>query len=232
LATGSALKEIRDQRLYREDHKTFEHYLKWKWGLERAHAYRLIDASGVKEDLSPIGDKNSRVDEIKTEGQLRELVSVPSESLAQVIEKAAEIAGDAPMTAKVLKEARQQVLEPEELGGATEPVVEQPACEEDEPEPKPEPETTGPLQCVGWFKEQIRLVGEVKRNLERVVEVPGNELLIARRRVLLREVQRIKESFSNAMPQAICPKCQGKCCFQCGNMGWVNKQRFDELKRK
>jgi hypothetical protein len=33
--------------------------------------------------------------------------------LEDVIEKAAEIAGDAPLTAKVLKEAREQVLEPE-----------------------------------------------------------------------------------------------------------------------
>ena len=41
-----------------------------------------------------MGDKNSKVGEIKTERQLRELVSVPSDSLAEVIEKAAEIAGD------------------------------------------------------------------------------------------------------------------------------------------
>jgi hypothetical protein len=43
-----------------------------------------------------MGDKNFKVGEIKTEGQLRELVSVPSESLAEVIEKATEIAWDAP----------------------------------------------------------------------------------------------------------------------------------------
>jgi hypothetical protein len=225
LATGSALKEIRDQRLYREDHKTFEHYLKMKWGFERAHAYRLIDASGVKADLSPIGDKNSRVSEIKTEGQLRELVSVPSESLAEVISKASEIAGNAPLTAKVLKEAREQVLEPEKL---KEPTAEEPACEDVEPEPEPEP--VGPLQCVGWFKGQIGLVNELVRNMDTVVEVPGNELLMSRRLSIRREIEHIKGSFRAVMPHAICPRCQGKCCAQCGNHGWVNKQRFDELK--
>jgi hypothetical protein len=41
-----------------------------------------------------MGNKNSKVEEITTERQLGELTSVPSESLAQVIAKASEIAGD------------------------------------------------------------------------------------------------------------------------------------------
>jgi hypothetical protein len=227
LATGSAMKEIRDQRLYREGHRTFESYLKTKWGFDRSYAHRLIDASDVKKDLLPMGNKNPKVGEITTERQLRELASVPHESLEDVIEKAseaAEIAGDAPLTAKVLKEAREQVLEP------TEPTAEEPACEDVEPEPEPEPEPVGPLQCVGWFEGQIGLVNELIRNMDTVVEVPGNELLMSRRLSIRREIEHIKGSFRAVMPHAICPRCQGKCCAQCGNHGWVNKQRFDELK--
>ena len=222
LATGSALKEIRDQRLYREGFKTFEAYVKARWEFDRSRAYQLIDASDLKADLSTIVDKNPKADEVKTEGQLRELASVPTESLAEVIAKAAEIAGDAPLTAKVLKEAREQVLEPEE------PTAEEPACEDVEPEPEPEP--VGPLQCVGWFKEQINLVNELIRNMDTVVEVPGNELLMSRRLSIRREIEHIKGSFRAVMPHAICPRCHGKGCAQCGNHGWVNKQRFDELK--
>ena len=222
LATGSALKEIRDQRLYREGHKTFEAYVKARWEFDRSRAYQLIDASDLKADLSTIVDKNPKADEVKTEGQLRELASVPTESLAEVIAKAAEIAGDAPLTAKVLKEAREQVLEP------TEPTAEEPACEDVEPEPEPEP--VGPMQCVGWFNDQIKLINELYRNLDTVAEVPGNELLVSRRRAILRDIEHVKGSFRAVMPHAICPRCHGKCCTQCGNMGWVNKQRFDELK--
>ncbi len=224
LATGSALKGIRDQRLYREKHKTFESYLKARWGFDRSYAHRLIDASDVKKDLLPMGNKNPKVGEITTERQLRELASVPHESLEDVIEKAAEIAGDTPLTAKVLKEAREQVLEP------TETTAEEPACEDVEPEPEPEPEPVGPLGCVGWFKGQIGLVNELVRNMDTVVEVPGNELLMSRRLSIRREIEHIKGSFRAVMPHAICPRCQGKCCAQCGNHGWVNKQRFDELK--
>ncbi len=224
LATGSALKEVRDQRLYREGHKTFESYLKTKWGFDRSYAHRLIDASDVKRDLLPIGNKIPKAKEINTEGQLRELTDVPEDLLEEVIEKASEIAGDAPLTAKVLKEAREQVLEP------TESTAEEPACEDVETQPEPEPEQVGPLQCVGWFKEQISLVNELVRNMDTVVEVPGNELLMSRRLSIRREIDHIKGSFRAVMPHAICPRCHGKCCTQCGNMGWVNKQRFDELK--
>jgi len=223
LATGSALKEIRTEKLYREGYKTFEAYVKDRWGIDRSRAYQLIDASDLKADLSTIVDKNPKADEVKTEGQLRELASVPAESLADVIAKASEIAGDAPLTAKVLKEAREQVLEPEKL---KEPTAEEPACEDVEPEPEP----VGPLQCVGWFKGQIGLVNELVRNMDTVVEVPGNELLMSRRLSIRREIEHIKGSFRAVMPHAICPRCQGKCCAQCGNHGWVNKQRFDELK--
>jgi hypothetical protein len=223
LATGSALKEIRDQRLYREGHKTFEAYVKARWEFDRSRAYQLIEASDLKADLSTMVDKNPKVSDVKTERQLRELRTVPEGLIGDVIEKATEIAGDGLLTAKVLKEAREQVLEPEKL---EEPTAEEPACEDVEPEPEP----VGPLQCVGWFKHQIGLVNELIRNMDTVVEVPGNELLMSRRLSIRREIEHIKGSFRAVMPHAICPRCQGKCCAQCGNHGWVNKQRFDELK--
>lgn len=54
---GKALREIRNDRLYRELlHKSFEEYIKKRWDMGRAHAYRLIEASRVIDNLSPIGD--------------------------------------------------------------------------------------------------------------------------------------------------------------------------------
>ncbi len=84
---------------------------------------------------------------------MRELRTVPNELLSEVLDKAAEIAGDGRLTAKVLKEAREQVLEPEkpEEPTAEEPVREESEPElepESEPEPKPDPEPTRTLQCV------------------------------------------------------------------------------------
>jgi hypothetical protein len=66
---GKALKEIRDDRLYRDLlFNSFEAYLKKRWDLSRSHAYRLIEAYRVIDNLSSIGDKLP-----ENEAQLRSL---------------------------------------------------------------------------------------------------------------------------------------------------------------
>jgi len=67
---GKALKEIRDDRLYRELlFVSFEAYLKNRWDMSRPHGYRLIEAARVIDNLSPIGDILP-----ENEAQLRPLV--------------------------------------------------------------------------------------------------------------------------------------------------------------
>ena len=51
---GTALKELRDRRLYRSTHKTFEEYVQDRFGMKRAHSYRLIDAAAVVDNLFPL----------------------------------------------------------------------------------------------------------------------------------------------------------------------------------
>ncbi|MHC5855368.1 MAG: hypothetical protein ACYTXO_36810, partial [Nostoc sp.] len=48
---GKALAELRDRRLYRSTHSTFEEYCKDRFGFERRHPYRLIEAAGVVDNL-------------------------------------------------------------------------------------------------------------------------------------------------------------------------------------
>jgi len=55
--TGRALKEIRDNRLYKLAlFDTFEAYTRARWDISRAQAYRLIKYCEVIRNLSPIGD--------------------------------------------------------------------------------------------------------------------------------------------------------------------------------
>ena len=49
---GMALKEIRDQRLYRQRYDTFAEYCARRWDLSRPRAYQLCAASEVVADLS------------------------------------------------------------------------------------------------------------------------------------------------------------------------------------
>ncbi|WP_131784463.1 hypothetical protein [Protofrankia symbiont of Coriaria ruscifolia] len=70
-AAGKALQLIRDARLYRGTHDTFESYVEDRWDMQRAHAYRLIQAWPLAERLSPMGDKLN-------ERQVRGLLPVAS----------------------------------------------------------------------------------------------------------------------------------------------------------
>ena len=56
-SVGKALKEIRDARHYHKlSFKSFESYLRLRWDMGRSQAYRLIQAAGIIDNLSPIGD--------------------------------------------------------------------------------------------------------------------------------------------------------------------------------
>lgn len=49
---GKALMELRDRRLYRSTHKTFEEYCRDRFGYSRRKPYYLIEASAVIDNLS------------------------------------------------------------------------------------------------------------------------------------------------------------------------------------
>ena len=63
IEVGNALFDIRNNKLYREKHSTFEEYCKQKWQIKRQRAYELMDAASIVNTLSEISDKNS--DEFK-----------------------------------------------------------------------------------------------------------------------------------------------------------------------
>lgn len=69
---GRALKEIRDNRLYKLAlFDTFEAYARARWDISRAHAYRLIHYCEVIRNLSPIGEVLPA-----NESQIRHLASL------------------------------------------------------------------------------------------------------------------------------------------------------------
>lgn len=88
---GGALLAIRDERLYRATHGTFEAYCEERWNISRSRAYRLMEASEVMANLSPIGDTHPMPD---NEAQVRELAKVIPEAQlaawAAVVETAPE----------------------------------------------------------------------------------------------------------------------------------------------
>jgi RNase H-fold protein (predicted Holliday junction resolvase) len=223
VVVGEALKEIRDNKLYRESYKTFEKYVDQKWGMARQRAYQLIDAVDAKANLSTVVDKNERASEVKTERQFRELKDVPAESMEAVIDKAAEIAGDDPITASDLKQARVEILEQAEPEEESEPVYED---VDDEPADSPAQEAIGNGKHLQTLQ---NLVNELLREMVLVPDVVGLELYHARFNRIKKEVESIKGHLVTVKPVAVCPRCDGAGCSQCGNHGWVSSATLKEL---
>ncbi|WP_225226244.1 hypothetical protein [Komarekiella delphini-convector] len=67
---GKALMQLRDRRLYRSTHKTFEEYCKDRFGFERRHSYRLIDASAVVDNLIQMRPNGTQAETELSEQQM------------------------------------------------------------------------------------------------------------------------------------------------------------------
>ncbi len=91
IEVGMAMKAIRDKKLYEGQYKTFEIYVRERWGYTRPRAYQLIEAAEVDANLSTIVDKSTRP---QNEGQLREVAKAPAEMQAEVVKKATEKAAE------------------------------------------------------------------------------------------------------------------------------------------
>ena len=112
----SALKLLRDRRLYRSTHGTFEEYAKERFGYNRAHAYRLINAAAVLENLSPLDRQeemspNWRQKMPVSESQCRELAKLPANKQPKAWEKVLSISGDKAPTAQIVKTVVERMKE-------------------------------------------------------------------------------------------------------------------------
>lgn len=101
---GNALLAIRDGRLYRENHATFDDYCRERWGMARSRAYQLIDSATVASALS------TTVDSPTNEAQARELAPLRAEPevMREVWQEAVDRSSGQP-TAQIIREVREEV---------------------------------------------------------------------------------------------------------------------------
>lgn len=99
---GLALATIRDRRLYRSDHATFDDYCKSKWGFTKSYCNYLIDGAKIVQSLPK---KLATI--VATESQARELGKVPEPDRPKVLKAASAIAEseNRPLLARDIKDA-------------------------------------------------------------------------------------------------------------------------------
>jgi len=103
----NALFKIRDQRLYRSSHDTFEEYCRDKWKFTSRQANRLIGAGGVVENLNVQDQLVSPLAIPENEAQARPLVSLPPAKQIEASRIVAEKPGK--HTTKDFEEAAEEV---------------------------------------------------------------------------------------------------------------------------
>lgn len=102
---GESLLKIRDTRLYRDTHSTFESYCRERWSMSRQHASHLIGAVRVVANLS------TKVVKPTHETQLRPLAGLAPEDQRAVWGQAVTKSNGAPPTAKTVNEVKKTMSE-------------------------------------------------------------------------------------------------------------------------
>lgn len=123
---GKALAQLRDRRLYRSTHKTFEEYCKDRFGFERRHPYRLIEAAEVIDNLrkmcpnwtqnetgSEDVETNSQSVQIlpTAEGQVRPLTKLKPQQQQEAWQQAIKVAGSKVPPARIVKDVVQRIMD-------------------------------------------------------------------------------------------------------------------------
>lgn len=100
IAAGNSLIAIRDGKLYRATHKTFEDYVNAKWQMSRPRAYQLIDVAKVTKELP------ADLVEDLSEGAIRELKKGPANKQKEVLTKAKKLSKNGNVTSGHIRKAR------------------------------------------------------------------------------------------------------------------------------
>ncbi|MCC5653709.1 hypothetical protein LC609_28805 [Nostoc sp. XA013] len=106
---GKALIELRDRRLYRSTHKTFDEYCLDRFSYNRSRSYQLVDAAVVVDNLQKCPQI---VDILPTaEGQVRPMTKLEPQEQQEVWLTAVELAGGKVPTGRIVKDVVQRIME-------------------------------------------------------------------------------------------------------------------------
>jgi hypothetical protein len=104
---GTALRELRDKRLYRSTHRTFEDYVRERFGFTRFSAYNKIAAASVFENLLTNGQQILPANE----RQVRDLTGLEPGEQREVWQQALKAADGKVPSGRIVKSIVQRLKE-------------------------------------------------------------------------------------------------------------------------
>jgi len=116
---GLSLAQLRDRRLYRSTHSSFEEYCQDRFGMKRRHPYRLIDAAKVVNNilevcpLSTVSELDTEIKIVPTsEWQARPLTKLSAAEQREAWSKAVELAGNKIPSGKIVSQVVSKIMCP------------------------------------------------------------------------------------------------------------------------
>lgn len=204
---GLALKRIRDEQLYRGEHKTFEAYVQARWKLSRSRAYQLIESADVNQNVHH-GRQNSP--SLPNERAARELARLPAEEQADTWD---EVVATTPNPTH--KDVQKHV--DRKLGDVVEATHVRDVTEE-----KPKSRVDEALENAEQAREVQRAIQTAIRLTNAITDKPGLELLASKQKSIVTHLENAKSAVTVSIPVDVCPRCKGEGCSHCGNFGWIN----------
>lgn len=208
IEVGQALAEIRDLKLYKATHKSFEVYSQDRWGFTDRHAKRLIESAKIVEEVrgGPIGHVPSN------EAQARELADVEPERRQEVWKEAVSRApvddkGKPKVTASLIREVAEETAAP----------------------PSADTRLDRAREAMMRCDEIKRLFRQLKAEIVAVRE-EGHFPHITNGLEL--GIDSLKSQVHDGIPHCSAPCCEGKGCEKCRGRGWLSKMEFGQLSKK
>jgi hypothetical protein len=202
MEVGNALMTIREGKLYREEHKTFQAYCHSRWGFDDSRARQLIAAAKVTETVTNVT--------LSSEAVAREVNKVPEEKRQEVVEKATEKADGKPITARAIKEAAAEIVEPDE------------------------PDTVEDWMAAAnsELDELARRITSLIKDAEAINNPHLSSAKHGRLSTLTAQLRSAAGTLRAAKGAGVCTYCDGKGCTHCLKTGWLTKTALESAPDK
>ena len=222
---GDALLEIRESRLYRDEHTTFERYCQERWNITKSRANQLISASRLVQNLE---SSDSAGVLPSSESVARELQRVEGTRVGDVWNRVVETApvgsnNEAVVTARHVRETIEQLT----TGTTPRPPTDGSLRDADGAEI---PECVVPEHETGL--ELGRVAAEVSQVAAKVRHMEGRRgMALVSHQEIGRLLQQVHEEIRFGAFHVVCPGCfgtgaifDGTPCTNCRETGYLNRR--------
>jgi hypothetical protein len=198
---GTALKDIRDAKLYRQSHDTFEAFCNAEFAMSRQHAYRFIEGA---ETVKALPENVTKL--VTNLGTAREVAKLPEEQRAEVLEKAKE--QGKVTAASVAKATKADTVHDVDQTG--------------EVIPKPLMELWNRAASIKDTLEQLR---RCRLAVVKALEASDPCFAEVDKNVMAR-MESVESDLDRVLPYAVCPTCSGRHadkCKLCKGRGFISE---------